>query len=354
MRCPTLSVTGIALAAFGLSLSSSCSQSTAPEENIDKLVAEMTQRVQATTDMEKRGDLIPRYNQPKTIACLNGQFTVAEDLPEELRHGLFSKPASYPVIARFANATQWDDSEKDIRGLSISVKNVPGETVWGESGTQDFLLNSYPALFVATPEEFLGFMRARQTGQAMSLFKFYLNPFDPHVKSLVTVLKARGKHISPLDIRYWSTVPSALDSQLGVGNTPTADTVAVKYSATPCSSYKTVRAVEPGENQLRAAIKSHLTQAPACFDFGVQLQADPDEMPIENASVIWDEGTSPFVTVATLAFEEQSFDDIDSLNQCELSQFNPWQSLAAHTPLGRMNAVRKVVYANGAYQRANR
>ena len=331
-----------------------CSDSSPAVEDIDKLMAEMSQRVQATTEMEKRGELIPRYNQPKTIACLTGEFAVAEDVPQELRHGLFENAATYPVMARFASASKWDDSEKDIRGLSLQVTSVKGETLWGEQGTQDFLFNSYPALFVATPEEFLGFMRARQTGKKMSLAKFFLSPFDPHLKSLMTVLKARGKHDSPLDIRYWSTVPSALDNQLQAGSPPPADTQAVKYSVTPCSQYKTESTVEPGENQLRAAIKAHIQQAPACFEFGVQPQIDPQKMPLEDASVIWDEDVSPFVTVATLTFDAQDMDSAASLEQCEQQTFNPWQSLPAHTPLGRMNAVRKAVYATGAYQRANR
>lgn len=331
-----------------------CSGSDPVVEDVDKLIAEMNQRVVATTAMEKRGALIPRYNQPKTVACLSGDFTVAEDLPAELQQGLFASAARYPVVARFANASKWDDSEKDIRGVSLRVTDIPGSTLWGEPGTQDFLFNSYPALFVATPEEFLAFMRARQEGDRLSLASFFLSPYDPHLKSLYTVIRARGKHDSPLDIRYWSTVPSALDERIVADAEPPDDVSAVKYSLTPCSNYQTDSTVEPGENQLRAALRSHLQTAPACFEFGVQAQGDPQQMPLEDASVIWDEDASPFITVATLNFEQQDMDSPDALAQCEQREFNPWQSLPAHTPLGRMNAVRKAVYASGAYHRATR
>ncbi|NND93137.1 MAG: hypothetical protein HKN42_19945 [Granulosicoccus sp.] len=331
-----------------------CTEPDSREEDIDKLVAEMSQRVVAPTAREMRGKLIPRYNQPKTIACLSGEFTVLDDLPDELRHGLFQHPATYPVAARFANASKWDDSEKDIRGLSLRVSNVPGETLWGLAAEQDFLFNSYPALFVATPEEFLAFMRARQKGDRISLARFFLSPYDAHIRSLITILKARDKHTSPLDIRYWSTVPSALDNRLANSDVLPADTQAVKYSMTPCSAYRTERVVEPGENQLRAAVKSHLQRAPVCFEFGIQTQTDPVSMPVDDASVIWDEEISPFQTVATVTFNAQSVDDEVTLARCERRQFNPWQTLPAHTPLGRMNAVRKAVYATGAYLRANR
>jgi hypothetical protein len=122
----------------------------------------------------------------------------------------------------------------------------------------------------------------------------------------------------------------------------------VKYSVTPCADYKTTQAVNAGENQLRAAIKAHLQQEAACLQFGVQKRTDPENMPIEDASVIWDEGNSPFQTVATITIEDQPFDDAAALAACERSHFNPWQSLTAHRPLGRMNQVRRQVYANAA------
>jgi hypothetical protein len=296
----------------------------------------MTRRIEAVTLAEAENNIIPRFNQPKTVACVNAEFRVHDNIPKELRQGIFSKPASYPAMLRFANATKRDDSKKDMRGLSIRLSNVEGSVLWGEPGFQDFVLNSYPALFVATPEDFLAFIRARQEDKKLS---FFLNPFDPHLKSLWIVFKASKKLLSPLDIRYWSTVPSRLGES--------GDQV-VKYSMIPCSDYKTTQVVNAGENQLRAAIKSHLQQAPACFDFAVQKQVDPDAMPIEDASVIWDELVSPFQTVATLTIENQDFDNPESLASCERSSFNPWQSLAAHEPLGRMNEVRRLVYANAA------
>ena len=303
---------------------------------IDQLVAEMSQRVAAVTLAESENGVIPRFNQPKSVACLTGKFRVHEDIPKELKQGVFAIPASYPAMLRFANATNMDDSEKDIRGLSIKVSEVSGKVLWGAPGTQDFVLNSYPALFVATPEEFLAFIRARQEDKKM---RFFLNPFDSHLKSLLIVFKARKKHLSPLDIRYWSTVPFRLGE--------TGDQV-VKYSVTPCSKYTTTKVVDAGENQLRAAIGAHLQQSAACFNFGVQKQTDPKTMPIEDASVIWDEKESPFITVATITLENQAFDNPNSLATCERSSFNPWQSLSAHEPLGRMNEVRRMVYQHAA------
>jgi len=303
---------------------------------IEQLVAEMSERIAAIISDEAENNIIPRFNQAKTIACVKAEFKVHDDIPIDMKQGIFSQPGSYPAKLRFANATNRDDSEKDVRGLSISVSNVKGPTLWGEEGIQDFLLNSYPALFVATPEDFLAFIKARQENK---MLWFFLNPLDPHMKSLWIVFKSRKKHFSPLDVRYWSTVPFRLGE---------SGKQVVKYSVIPCSDYQTTEAVESGPNQLRAALKAHLQRGPARFEFAVQKQIDLDSMPIEDASVIWDEATSPFQTLATITIEDQDFDDPDSLMACERSSFNPWQSLAAHEPLGRMNQVRRLVYANAA------
>ena len=313
-----------------------CANSSDGRGSIEQLVAEMNQRIETITLGDKTGGVVPRFNQSKTVACVDASFKVHDDVPEALRHGVFQTPATYPAFLRFANATEADDSEKDIRGLSIRLSGVAGPMLWGEPGVQDFLLNSYPALFVATPEEFLAFIRARQEGSELG---FFLNPLDSHLKSLWIVYKARDKHLSPLDIRYWSTVPFRLGPTEGP---------AIKYSVTPCSDYKTGKAVNAGENQLRAAVGAHLRQAPACLSFGVQTQTSPESMPIEDATVIWDEDESPFVTLATITIPNQAVDDPNMLARCERSAFNPWQSLKAHEPIGRMNAVRRGVYSAAA------
>ena len=303
---------------------------------IEDLVAEMSERIAAVISDEAENGVVPRFNQAKTIACLEAEFRVHADIPPELKQGIFAEAKSFPAKLRFANAMSRDDAEKDVRGLSIRLSGVEGDVLWGEPGFQDFILNSYPALFVATPEDFLGFIRARQANKKLW---FFFNPLDPHLKSFWIALKSRQKHLCPFDVQYWSTVPFRLGENTGQ---------VVKYSVMPCSDYTTTQAVQPGRHQLRAAAKAHLQQGPAQFHFAIQTQADSYAMPIEDASVIWDEAVSPFRIVATITIENQNFDNPETLAACERSSFNPWQCLVAHEPLGRMNQVRRLVYANAA------
>jgi catalase len=274
---------------------------------------------------------IRRFNQAKGLGCLAAEFAVAPNLPTELQQGLFRSGQVYPARIRFANASQSDDSKKDFRGMSIKLSNVAGKSLWGEDGIQDFLLNSYPALIAGTPEDFLSFVEAVGDDAA---WKYFIHP--RHFYSLLIALKGRARIASPFDIRYWSTTPYRF------GDNPS---IAVKYSVTPCSSITSEIPRELGDDYLSAAMKRHLQKTEACFDFMVQFQTDPKAMPVEDASIEWDESASPFRKLATITIKDQEFQSASARQQCERMTFNPWQSLAAHEPIGGINRVRKLVYS---------
>jgi len=302
----------------------------APADDLDQLANGMIQLInQIQKDKNPTGN-ITRFNQGKSLGCFNAEFDVAEGLPAELGKGLFQKPGRYKSQVRFASASTFDDSEKDLRGMSIKVFGVAGESLSGVNGEQHFLLNSYPALFVDTPETFYKFIQATYQDKR---WKFFLNPLDSHLNSLWIVFKARDNHSSPFDIRYWSTTPYAL-----------GDGKPVKYSVEPCSTISSELPSSLTENYLRDSMQKHLAQSGVCFDFMVQPQTNDSDMPIEDSSVIWDEDDSPFQKVARINIEAQDFSNPAALASCEKVTFNPWQSLPEHEPLGRMNQVRNKVY----------
>jgi len=307
-----------------------------------RIADEMIELIKAVSDKRYPDSPVKRFNQVKSLGCFEVDFKVLEDLPDTLRHGLFAQPGSHRARIRFANASSEDDSKKDLRGMSIKVFDVRGESLWGEPGIQDFLLNSYPALFAGTPEDFLKFIRATHRGK---ILKYFINPLDPHFGSLRLLMKARQKHTSPFDIRYWSTTPS----QLGLD-----DSVAVKYSVQPTSPYQSNMPDTLTKDYLGDAMQAHLQQGPASFDFMVQLRSDPQNMPIEDASVIWDEQGSPFIKVASITVNYQNFRAQEAMCSCEETIFNPWQCQREHMPLGGINRVRKRVYSETSNYRAQK
>jgi len=308
------------------------------EEDVGRNEAEIADRLikainRAALRRHPEGE-VKRFNQAKGLGCFSADFAIERNLPAELQQGLFKSGEVYPAQIRFANASQTDDSKKDFRGMSIKLTGIKGKSLWGSDGTQDFLLNSYPALFAATPADFLSFVEAAADD---ATWKYFINP--RHFYSTLIVLRGRALIANPFDIRYWSTTPYRF------GN---SDSVAVKYSVRPCSSITSETPASPGGDYLAAAMKNHLQKAEACFDFMVQFQTEPEAMPVEDASVEWDERVSPFRKLATITIKDQEFQTATARQQCETMTFNPWQSLAEHRPIGGINRVRKAVYAGAA------
>ncbi len=337
-----------AVALLGIILLCSCGKSgqdslALGEEKLSADEAEITDRmidaIKAVTVQRYPEGERKRFNQTKGLGCFDATFTVDEHLPSNLSHGVFGGERSYPAKIRFANASELDDTKKDFRGMSIKLFDVQGQPLWGVPGQQDFLLNSYPVLFAANPEDFLDFIEAQRDD---NLLGYFIRP--SHFYSLKIIFKGRRKIDNPLAIRYWSTTPYRLGPD---------ETQAVKYSVQPCTRSEFRPHTPKHENFLTDVMAEQLESASACFDFMVQLQTDPENMPIENAAVKWDEEQSPFMKVARITIENQPFTSPENVRACEEMTFNPWQSLIDHQPLGGINRVRKPVYSEiSAFRKA--
>jgi hypothetical protein len=76
-------------------------------------------------------------------------------------------------------------------------------------------------------------------------------------------------------------------------------------------------------------------------------------MPIEDASVVWPEDESPYVTVATITAAAQDPWTVEKIAAIDQGlAFSPWHALAAHRPLGSVNRARKMAYKMSAKFRA--
>ena len=197
--------------------------------------------------------------------------------------------------------------------------------------TQDFLLISTPRFINQNLIDFHELLEAVRAG-GIKLLGFFFNPFNSHLRMLGRIAAALKKHGNLLEVQFWSTTPYQFGSR------------AVKYSAKPHQDALTKIPKNASENYLREVMKRHLAGQDSYFDFMVQFQTDPREMPIEDASVRWDEKASPFRKVATIKIPSQVFDSEEQMKFAENLSFTPWHSLPEHTPLGSINRARRVVY----------
>jgi hypothetical protein len=268
---------------------------------------------------------IRRFNQGRHTACVDAEFAVREDLPAPHRVGLFARPATYRAFIRFANATSSSDEDKDVRGMSISLADVRGANLTPGQTRQDFVLNSHPVMMSPDAREFLGLLRANEAGGLRRILYFASHP-----KAARIAFASRQNPSSHLDIPYWSTTPYLF----GQGR-------AVKYVVRPCSERTSQLPGTLTPTYLFDALRTHLDQEEACFDFMVQFHVDETRTPLEDASVEWTEHEH---RLARITIPRQRVDDPSRARACEDVAFNPWYCLAEHRPLGNMNRARREIY----------
>jgi hypothetical protein len=278
-----------------------------------------------------------RVGNTKTHGLVRAELSVRDDLPEELRHGVFREPRSYPAWVRFSGPGPDSPADIDDVGfLSMSVKlmDVPGPKLSSdEKHTQDFLA-------VCTPTFVSGNAKANAELHAQSyrltpLFYFF-DPRHTHVLDFMMQALWNETQTSPLECQYYSCTAFLL----GQGQ-------AMKFSWRPRSRAKSRIANLPGrppDHYLRDNMRATLDRQDVVFDLLVQLQTDSHAMPIEDAAVRWPERLSPFVPVATLRIPKQRFDSPAQLHFVESLRFSPWHCIPEHRPLGNMNRVRRRMY----------
>jgi hypothetical protein len=295
-----------------------------------------------------------RAQHAKATSCVTAEFRIADDVPTDLRHGIFRQPGyTFSAIVRLSNsqATFERDGTGTARGFAIKLLDVVGtRVVTGGDSSQDFLMIDHPVFPFPDPKAYVETISRKDIPLVGDLVAaVHLALLEPKELKILNAIK--GKHVaSPLEISYWSGTPSWLGPADGEGGH------AVKYSAVSRQADRTAPPDHPEDlpdDYLTQALARYLESQEAVFDFKVQLQTDPVAMPVEDVSVQWDENDSKPITVATLRIAPQSVDASGELaTKCESMSFNPWHALAEHRPMGGINRLRKVVYPASTTKRA--
>ena len=298
-----------------------------------------------------------RDQHPKSHGYIQGELIVEEDIPENMKIGVFKESKTYPIWIRFSNGGSARDSKTgdfvpdtvgDVRGMAIKLMNVAGKTVLDtpeHKEEQDFVLINNPTFFIRDVQGYIDFFpvfKAIQEGkiifkpgempqvptelQAKFQAVAYAFPMLQKIKAKLTT--------SPLEITYWSATPYKLGDR------------AIKFSVVPHAygeSFNPENAADKS-NYLREAMTKHLASKDAYFDFRIQLQTDAIKMPVEDPTVEWDEQKSPYLKIATIKISAQDFNTEERKRLDEKQSFSPWHTLPEHQPLGGVNRARKRIY----------
>ena len=280
---------------------------------------------------------VERGGNTKTHGIVRAELTVRDDLPENMRRGIFAEPRSYRAWVRFSGPGPYvtpDIDDVGFMSMSIKLMGVPGPKLLDdEKFTQDLLGVSTPTF--VTPNT-----RANARLQHWSYKNaptFYFANFrDPHILDSIMQLLWTKTQTSPLEDEYFSCVPYLL----GEGQ-------AMQYSFRSRLETRTRvprLPLRPPDNYLRDAMVATLAEQDVEFDISLQLQTDPFLMPIENNGVLWPTKLSPRVPAAVLRIPKQRFDSPEQLDFAKVLSYNPWHSVPEHRPLGNQSRARKRMY----------
>ena len=290
------------------------------------------------------GKVDGRAQHPKHHGCVAAVFRIADDVPLELRHGVFTNPgAEFDALIRFSNGRQNDDRKADVHGMAIKLLDVPGKRADGQEWqtSQDFVLIDDELFFTGDLVDYEAANRIIAGGVDNILNKTPLKMIPLLITGLrlkrldegelLERLKAVAdqRPASPLATHYWSTTPYALGP------------AAVKYMAV-CPAPRQQPEAGEDENYLHTALAADLTAGPASFDFLAHVQTDPPRQPIENPTISWSAEGANEVKLATITIRSQPI--LSPSRLAENIVYSPWNCLEVHAPLGKINLARKQVY----------
>ena len=318
-------------------------------------INEQMHRIQQKTYAD--GGKAIRSVHAKSHGLLVGELRVPAGLAPELAQGVFARPGTLPVVVRLST-TPGDilpDAVSTPRAMALKIIGVEGERLPGSEGdvTQDFVLVDGPAFNKPDAKSFAGSLkllaattdRAEGAKQVLSVALRGLEKAVEAVGGQSGTLVALGGHpeTHPLGETYYSQVPVLFGEYFG------------KICVRPASPalralFKAPVDLEDRPDGLRDAVAAYFEEQGGEWELCVQLCTDVGEMPVEDASVVWDEALSPYRPVARLVLGAQaSWSEARARSIDEGLSFSPWHGVAAHRPLGSVMRVRK-----GAYEAARR
>jgi hypothetical protein len=320
------------------------------EETIYKDEEQLTQTIIDTMnrflikEYRNTGKVAERAGNTKTYGLVKAVFKIRPDLPEDLHVGLFQAGKHYPAYIRFGGPgprVVADAEDNGILSIGIKVMGVPGKKLLDdERFTVDFSGISSPSFTTPTVQENVKLQQ--QIGRGTPAW-YFLNPLDSHLLDMVMQGLYARIHANPLALRYYSCVPYLYGSDPSHSGHKPESYRAIKFVLLP-SLNKTTPPDIQDYNFLRHAMIDTLSRQAVSFDFAIQFQTDPINMPIEDASIIWSEKQSPLISIATIEIPQQDFTHPEQDAFARNLTFNPWHTLPELRPLGNQNRARKYIY----------
>ena len=111
------------------------------------------------------GTLVRRDAHPKHHAVVRGEFVVAGDVPDNMKHGIFATPGRVPAWIRFSNGSPLvGPIDAGINEAALSswwaFQDQSSSSRSATPSLQDFLLASATCFFLRDASDYVGFAKA--------------------------------------------------------------------------------------------------------------------------------------------------------------------------------------------------
>lgn len=331
------------------------------EALIDKMIEDLrgNNEFQYRKSVKRKKPHAIRDAHAKSCAILHGELTVASDLPEEYRQGMFSTPGKkYPVIARISatSGAIRSDRVRGVRGLGLKILGVESE----DRAHADFLNDNNQDFVFVTEPEFLFKDAADYARSGMRTAKILARLPDVGMLTINTLLRGARRAVEP----WGRQLPDKLRVFAEPNFHPLGQTF---YTAAPVRYGKYIAKIsvsphstevvelseetlpQDGDNAASDAVIQHFGKHGAEYVVSAQLCTDTTEMPLEDATKPWSQEKSPYFPVGVIRYPRQTghSEALSKFGDDELT-FNSWRGIIEHTPLGSINRLKLRVYAESS------
>lgn len=264
--------------------------------------------------------------------CVKGSFKPAAEIGKWTKSASFAKEV--PVVGRFSiGGGNPKASDKSKTGRGLALRFDP------DGASTDFVMLTAPIFFAKTPEQVLGFFKARAAGADGKPDPAAVKAFteaNPDTAKQGAWINARPVPASYADTNYFSVHAFQLTNAEG-------RTTNVKFKLVPAAGEKGLAddaLKDKSDTFLSDEIKARLGEAPVQFNLTAQIGLDND--PLDDPTVEWLEAGHEFVTLGSVTVAA-----VEPDATCDAGIFDPTQLAdgIAGSPSDQILPLRSGAYA---------
>lgn len=340
------------------------------DPNLEELMARIIEfwekLVRESPTVEGTGRAV-RPAHAKTLAVARAEVEMLADAPAPYAQGMYGVPGRHDAVIRFSSASNHlgpDAVLGPVLGLAMKIFDVPGTKLVEDepdSSTFDLVLKNNPNFVASTARHYVVLQEVgNDSGK-------YLARGKEGFRELLTDLLTGKNTFEQKDWAWeemFAFVKAATRTPLRNPLLNTYWTMAAVRHGDYIAKVRVAAAAENADHVIHHEVDlqsgpdvfgpilaDELRARGFAFDLQVQLCADLEAMPVNDATVEWPETLSPFVTVGRIRIPRQDISEVVRSEAADALAFNQWRVTEPHRPMGEIMDVRRIYSTSARIRR---